>query len=352
MLGNNTWRYFILAPQTYLLGGTPLRISSNIDVTISSIDGDGAVLDAQFQSRVLEVTGSSNATFRGVRFRGGKPPDFEPPEVIAFELGPTGSRRALQTNANDGGGGLLVNSFSTVTLENCTVTGCVAGRGGGAFCTDQSVLHLVTTEVSECKGFQGGGSGEGGALAVTDGAAVFLRIVLVQNCFANGDGGALVATAGAVVSLSDVVLHNCSAAGSGGALAAAASADVSLSDVVVDSCSADGNGGALAVAGGAVVSLSDVVVQNCSALGAAGGALAATGRAALFLSNVVVQNCRADRAAGVWLSGATLSMNSSSISNVVAATGIGPPAGLRAASRGEGGGGILQGSRRARAPRG
>ena len=89
-----------LLPVVFLLGGSPLNVSSGMDVIIDGLGGGGATLDAEGMSRAIDVSGGGHLTLRRIHVINGKAPS---------------------------GGGLLVQGAgSSLLMEQASVRGCVA----------------------------------------------------------------------------------------------------------------------------------------------------------------------------------------------------------------------------------
>ena len=89
-----------LLPVVFLLGGSPLNVSSGMDVIIDGLGGGGATLDAEGMSRAIDVSGGGHLTLRRIHVINGKAPS---------------------------GGGLLVQGAgSSLLMEQVSVQNCVA----------------------------------------------------------------------------------------------------------------------------------------------------------------------------------------------------------------------------------
>ena len=101
-----------LLPVVFLLGGSPLNVSSGMDVIIEGLGGGGATLDAEGMSRAIDVSGGGHLTLRRIHVINGK--------------------------ATSGGGLLVQGAGSSLIMEQSSVRGCVATGeepytfGGGA----------------------------------------------------------------------------------------------------------------------------------------------------------------------------------------------------------------------------
>ena len=121
----------ILQNATYLLGGTELSLN-NANAAIS-IDGIDSTIDAQGNSRVLNVTGAStNVTINDMTITGG--------------------------NSIMDGGGISNNSGASFTANNSSISGNTASFFGGGIYNQNADLTLNNSTISNNDAtFEGGG---------------------------------------------------------------------------------------------------------------------------------------------------------------------------------------------------
>jgi uncharacterized repeat protein (TIGR01451 family) len=170
-------------------------------------EANPTTLDAQWQGRVLFVTGSISPTIEGLRITGGD----------AFGLG--------GTDEYDAGGGVYVKA-ATATVSNCqiysnTASTAARGFGGGLALYD---WHDATLSGNTIWGNTagGGGPGWGGGLFLSGGDGATLSNNTVRENTAStadwGWGGGLAISASAItLSGNTIVSNTASSAGDGGA---------------------------------------------------------------------------------------------------------------------------------------
>ena len=235
-------------PQTIGLLG---QLVINTDLTIEGTANAGVTLDGQNTVRVLEVGSGVTVRVVDVRFVDGDPPNT------------CGSVGAVPC-----GGGVFVNSGSTVTLEHCRVSGGQADAGGGIF-VDGATLRLRLSEViNNTAVYYGGG------IANDDGTVVIEESVVSFNHASNVTAGA------------------------GGGVANINNASVALLSSLMESNSAGSNGGAIVNVGAlAYVEISDSSLSLNSAGDAGGGIYNALGT--VGLQNSVVSSNDAENGGGI-----------------------------------------------------
>src|ERR1043166_8761561 len=156
--------------------------SGDLNVTQSvTIEGDGTTIDGNASDRVFHVTGGT-ATLRNLWLRNGR--------------------------GVEGGGGVWVDG-ATATLENVTISGCVASAedGGGVKVINGGVLNMTNCTVN-------GNSTvvHGGGIAIDDGAA----IATITSSTITSNNGGFSNTTGGIHNTGSCTLRNTIVAGNSG----------------------------------------------------------------------------------------------------------------------------------------
>ena len=216
------------------------------------------------------------------------------------------------------GGGAIAIVRGEATIERSRFTGCISQLDGGAILADPAnvALTLDNVSVSSCIAL-----GLGGALAVggasvevevrrncsftnctaTGGGSVSIRSATVRwtdstiaNCRATGNGGGFIATTQATLLAQGCTVFGCTAARGGGLYAfGATSAQLTSSSVI--ECSTSGDGGGL-YASGAPVVLEGCSLTRCS--GRDGGVIYSTSLASVILRGCSLNFANATRDGG------------------------------------------------------
>jgi fibronectin-binding autotransporter adhesin len=104
------------------------------------------------------------------------------------------------TNGLTGDGGGILN-FGTLTINNCTLTGNIAGGNGGGIRSDGT---LTVTNSTISNNTASGSAGSGGGIRVNQGSATFANVTISGNSAAGNGGG--IATGGGTVTLTNTIV--------------------------------------------------------------------------------------------------------------------------------------------------
>jgi hypothetical protein len=205
-------------------------------------------LDAQGRGRVLYVTGDVSPIFEGLHVTGGD----------------TGDAGGHWTN--DAGGGIWV-ATATLTLENCAISGNVAGYGGGvALYHSDSVLTNSTIQFNAA-------AQVGGGLSLWNSDAALAGNAIVSNTAGSSGGGLHLWSSEATIERNLVARNAANGigawAGGGGVFIDGGSDAVLTNNAVVDN-RAVVNGTGILVDGSSPRLLHTTVARN-GATGAMGG---------------------------------------------------------------------------------
>ena len=219
---------------TIVLGGSQLTVAS--DVTIDG--GSGVIIDGDEKSRVLLVQGYGT-------------------DVALENLTISGGRSSSDFPA--GGGGIGAGSYTTLSLDQVSVTDNIAagtfGQGGGIFSSGAVTLIHTTVSGNSAAGTYGGGGG-------IDAAEVTLINSVVSGNNTSGNGGGILTRR---VTLTDSTVSGNTADGSGGGID---STYATLTSSTVAGNAAAGSGGGLE---GLVVTISNSTITDNSAAFRGGG---------------------------------------------------------------------------------
>lgn len=198
------------------LAGRTIRLTAelaipagaNIIIDASALaDGGGINLDAEGGIRLLRVGADASARIAGVGFRNGS---------------------ASGTGFDALGGGIL--NEGTLTLKDCTIRDCKAGRdGGGIYNLPAGQLHLDGCTVTDCRslGNQGGGLHNAGTAtafassfadgtAAKEGGGIFnVNQLALLNCSIHDSQAE---RGGGIHNAGDATLTNCTLAENGAAI--------------------------------------------------------------------------------------------------------------------------------------
>jgi len=138
--------------------------------------------------------------------------------------------------SSNGGGGLDVESSSTVALSNCTITGNSARYGGGLGASSSTVTLASCT-------IAGNSAGDGGGLEAISSTVTLTNCTVTANS-SSLDGGGLSAYFSALTLTNCTVTGNLASRGGGG-LFAESSSTVTLTNCTITGNSASNYGGGL-----------------------------------------------------------------------------------------------------------
>jgi parallel beta-helix repeat protein len=229
-----------------------LLITSNITIDASALS-QGITINGGGTSRVMEIS-NATVTLNSVTLTNG------------YATGAT-----FPTNS---GAGLLVDSNSTVTANNCGFSGNNAASGfGGAIVSMGSIMNL-----NSCS-FLSNFAGFGGCIFNRSGAS----LTVSNSAFSNNTAGSF---AGAIESIGTATLYNCALSGnySGGY----AGAVYVGGHVTLNGCTLSGN--SCGASGGGIENVNSLTLNNCtlasnSATGTLGGGGIYSTNAANILNN-------------------------------------------------------------------
>jgi len=204
-----------LAGQTIHLTSGELSIGKNLTIDASGF-GEPLVINAGGTSRVLEITAGSVVIAGLVLTNGVCPPGHS-------------------------GGGIQVDYGTALTVNSCTISGCVAtngSAGGGIYVTSGSSLTLLFSTISGCVATNGSA---GGGIYNT-GSALIEYCTLINNTSEFGAG--IYNFSFAVVTLNDCTLAGNSTVigefGSGGGIYNYGS-QTNAPNIMLNNCTLDGN---------------------------------------------------------------------------------------------------------------
>ena len=179
------------------------------------------------------------------------------------------------------GGGILMTNDSLV--RNCLIIGNItvstsAGRGGGIFASDGSIVNCV---VQNNTSLASGGGGGIYMLYVAGGSVVVSNCLVTGNraAHASGGGGGINATGGLVVNC--VILNNLAGASGGGVSKGSSGAATCRNCLIVGNQAADFGGGV------GMVGSVGVALENCTIV----GNLATNGGGVYTANAIPILNC-------------------------------------------------------------
>ena len=208
--------------------GQVIRITSNITLGANGqlvvpgtadglfLEAPGLTIDADGQSRVMEIQRGATTALHGLTFTGG---------LVS------------------GNGGAILNDQATLSLSACTLSGNSAGDNGGGIFSDGRNEGSATLSLSACT-LSGNSAGDNGGGIFSDGrngsATLSLGSFTLSSNFAVTGGGGIFGTGGdegsATLSLSACTLSGNSTREGGGILADSrnnGSTTLSLSDTIL-----------------------------------------------------------------------------------------------------------------------
>ena len=229
-------------------GGTSsatLVISSG-DVTLRARTPGRVVLHGEGMRQVVDISGSATkVTLEGINVTGG-------------------------SNAAGNGGGLAIRLGANVRMNECSIHGNSAQRGGGMdidrFGTVAMIIGCTihNNEANATNVPGSWGNGDGGGLSIGFGAVLTMRGCIVYGNRAVEWGGGLEVRAGADLTMSSCALYDNRAGVKGGGL------DMWGGTLKMSSCTVQANeadeGGGLAISQGASEGTT-VTISNCSIYG-------------------------------------------------------------------------------------
>ncbi|MCA9043930.1 MAG: VCBS repeat-containing protein, partial [Planctomycetaceae bacterium] len=186
---------------TILLGGTQLLISD--DVTITGPGADQLTIDAQGNSRVIQVNGGSDVRLSGLTLTGGQAnggagiDSTVPLALIAV--------RVTGNNSSGFAGG--IRAFGPLTLVDSTIDNNTSAAGGGGIGTADTTLIINSTISGNTANGSGAGVNSGTTNAIT-----IINSTITGNR-SEADGGTSFPGALTTISSTPVLLHNTIIAG-------------------------------------------------------------------------------------------------------------------------------------------
>ena len=281
-----------LPNNTIVLNQGQLEITENTDITINASNiTDGITVDANYASRGFNVGENASVS------------------IDSFTI--------MNGFVDDSGGGILVDSGSSITLTDSTVTGNETGPNGvgGGIATSSSLVTLIDSAVS------GNVSPNlGGGISARSFSTISLVNSTVSGNEVNYSGGG-----GIHASFSDIILDDSSVSGNtanyGGGIVVRNGSSVELTNSTVSENTAGINGGGIFASDEAIVNVVDSNLLNNQTTGQAdensnGGAIFATGNTRLDLTRTTLDgNSAFDDGGGIYIDYSYIRVVRSTLSN-------------------------------------
>lgn len=277
---------------------------TTIDWNTSDPEANPSTLDAQWQGRVLYITGEVSPTIEGLRITGGD----------ATGLGGT-------PWGDDAGGGVYLIT-ATASIDNNWVFSNTGFHGGGV-CLYQCTATFNGNTIVSNTGVAGGGlslvsstvtlssnivmsnsGGQGGGLSLLWSNATLNNNDIISNTANAGGGGLMLSGSEATLNGDTVASNTCEHAGGGG-LYLLDDSSVTLRNATITSNTTDTGGGGLDLLWSHAVLIDTAITANTAD---ARGGLSLTGSDATLV-NAVITNNRTNSGGielGLWGSDVTL----------------------------------------------
>ena len=285
-------------PGTIHLNGSRLDIAGTIDII-----GPGAdllAIDANQQSRVLQIDSGSTVTLSGITLTGGLTDSYG--GGIWNDGTLTISDAAIVGNTAETGGGIF-NSGGTVNLVRSTVSNNTADWDGGGISNDSGVLVVTDSTISDNSLYAEGSVG-GGISSYFD---VAKPTLIVNNSTISGNSavGVYFGAGGGIYNVDGYLT-------------------VTNSTITDNSVAGAQGGGGGIYNGGHGATVTDSTISGNVAMGESSSGGGINSWNAITLSNSVLSaNVASDKGGGVFISADTVTLNNSTLSGNEAALGGG-----------------------------
>ena len=227
-----------VAPGTYTEN---LTVPSLLLITIQGADSDTVIVDGGGTGRVLYVLPDADVIISGITLQNGS--EVQGGGVYNFATLSMHDCKVLNNSASDSGGGIFNLNSGNLTITNCVIRGnhaTDAGSSGGGL----SIFGVAEITDSEITGNDA--DGNGGGILVNSGSSLTLTgsTVSYNNVFLDGGSGGGIENGGTLV-VSASTIGNNQATGessSGGGVANNGFATITDSSIIENEASLVGGG--------------------------------------------------------------------------------------------------------------